>query len=99
MPICDPSDDIDTTHGAFMETAAIMMYLDLDITAETSNPYLAGALGVPVWLALPIVPDRRWLLGRSDSPWYPTMRLFRQSQPGDWASVFAKIESASRDVL
>ena len=65
-------------HGAFMDTAAIMMNLDLVITSDTSVAHLAGALGVPVWVVLPFVPDWRWLLDRSDSPWYPTMRLFRQ---------------------
>jgi len=60
--------------------------------------HLAGALGVPVWLALPYVPDWRWLLDRSDSPWYPTMRLFRQNKPGDWAGVFDEIQGALRSV-
>jgi tetratricopeptide (TPR) repeat protein len=85
---------IDTEHGAFMDTAAIMMNLDLVITSDTSVAHLAGALGVPVWLALPFVPDWRWLLDRSDSPWYPTMRLFRQKQLGNWEGVFEEIEAA-----
>ncbi len=89
--------EIDTEHGAFMDTAAIMMNLDLVITSDTSVAHLAGALGVPVWVALPYVPDWRWLLERSDSPWYPTMRLFRQKQPGDWAGVFGEIEAALRE--
>jgi tetratricopeptide (TPR) repeat protein len=88
--------DIDQTRGAFMDTAAIMMNLDLVITSDTSTPHLAGALGVPVWVALPFAPDWRWLLDRSDSPWYPTMRLFRQKSPGDWKSVFEEIEAALR---
>ena len=71
-----------------MDTAAIMKNLDLVITSDTSVPHLAGALGVPVWVALPFVPDWRWLLDRGDSPWYPTMRLFRQGRAGDWAGVF-----------
>src|SRR5262249_54779530 len=62
--------------GAFTATAAIMKNLDLVITSDTALAHLAGALGVPVWLALSCAPDWRWLLGREDSPWYPTMRLF-----------------------
>ncbi len=88
--------DIDTVNGAFMDTAAIMMNLDLVITSDTSVAHLAGALGVPVWVALPFVPDWRWMLDRSDSPWYPTMRLFRQKRLGDWAGVFEEIEAALR---
>jgi hypothetical protein len=60
---------------------------------------LAGGLGVPVWVALPFVPDWRWLLNRSDSPWYPTMRLFRQKKPGGWTDVFVEIEEAARGQL
>ncbi len=89
--------EIDTEHGAFMDTAAIMMNLDLVITSDTSVAHLAGALGVPVWVALPFVPDWRWLLDRSDSPWYPTMRLFRQKRLGDWKGVFGEIEAALRE--
>jgi Flp pilus assembly protein TadD len=76
---------------SFQETAAIMQNLDLIISTDTSVPHLAGALGLPVWLALAHVADWRWLMNRSDSPWYPTMRLFRQPQPGDWHSVFTAI--------
>ena len=86
--------ELDTTSGPFMDTAAIMMNLDLVITSDTSIALLAGALGVPVWLALPFVPDWRWMLNRNDSPWYPTMRLFRQSKPGEWADVFDRMGEA-----
>jgi tetratricopeptide (TPR) repeat protein len=89
--------DFDAACGAFMDTAAVMMSLDLVITSDTSIAHLAGALGVPVWVALPYVPDWRWLLDRSDSLWYPTMRLFRQKQPGDWAGVFEAIQKALRE--
>jgi tetratricopeptide (TPR) repeat protein len=95
----DLGEEVDTVHGAFMDTAAIMMNLDLVITSDTAIAHLAGALGVPVWVALPFVPDWRWLLDRSDSPWYPTMRLFRQQRPGDWEGVFEEIETALRTVL
>jgi Flp pilus assembly protein TadD len=83
--------DLDTVHGAFMDTAAIMQSLDLVITSDTSVAHLAGGLGVPVWVALPFMPDWRWLLNRDDSPWYSTMRLFRQKAAGDWAGVFGEI--------
>ena len=80
-----------------MDTAAVMKNLDLVITSDTSVPHLAGALGVPVWVALPFVPDWRWLWDRSDSPWYPTMRLFRQKKAGDWEGVFEEIRAALAD--
>jgi tetratricopeptide (TPR) repeat protein len=89
--VFDPGDNLDTAHGPFMDSAAIMENLDLVITSDTSIPHLAGALGVPVWVALPFFPDWRWMLDRTDSPWYPTMRLFRQSIRGDWHGVFEKI--------
>jgi tetratricopeptide (TPR) repeat protein len=76
----------------FADTAALLMNLDLLITCDTAVAHLAGALGAPVWVALPLVPDWRWLLDRDDSPWYPTMRLFRQRKLGDWIDVFQEIE-------
>jgi tetratricopeptide (TPR) repeat protein len=75
----------------FSRTAALIANLDLVITVDTAMAHLAGALGAPVWLLLPQVPDWRWLLGREDSPWYPTMRLFRQSQRGDWPELVARV--------
>jgi hypothetical protein len=93
QPILEFGGDLDGSHGPFMDTAAIMMNLDLVITSDTSIPHLAGALGVPIWLALPFAPDWRWLLDRGDSPWYPTMRLFRQKSPGDWTAVFEEIHA------
>jgi ADP-heptose:LPS heptosyltransferase len=74
--------------------AAQVAAMDLVITIDNSTAHLAGALGVPVWVLLPFAPDWRWLLDRKDSPWYPTMRLFRQPQPGDWQSVVEEVESA-----
>lgn len=71
----------------FADTAGVIDQLDLVISVDTSVAHLAGALGRPVWLFLPYAPDWRWLLQREDSPWYPTMRLFRQHRPGDWHSV------------
>jgi tetratricopeptide (TPR) repeat protein len=78
----------------FAETAAAICRLDLVITVDTSVAHLAGALGRPVWLLLPYAPDWRWLLERDDSPWYPTARLFRQKQAGDWPSVAGDIAAA-----
>jgi ADP-heptose:LPS heptosyltransferase len=83
----------------FAETAGLISQLDLVISVDTSVAHLAGALGKPVWLLLPFVPDWRWLLDREDSPWYPTLRLFRQPQRDDWASVFAKIQQELRALL
>ncbi|GGI29670.1 tetratricopeptide repeat protein [Bradyrhizobium guangdongense] len=71
----------------FSETAALVSCLDLVISVDTSVVHLAGALGAPVWTLLPFNPDWRWLLNRNDSPWYQSMRLFRQPKRGDWASV------------
>jgi hypothetical protein len=74
-----------------MDTAAVMAYLDLIVTPDTSIAHLAGAIGAPAWVALPLAPDWRWLLGRDDSPWYPTLRLFRQERRGDWHNVFNRM--------
>lgn len=90
---------MDEANGAFMDTAAVMKNLDLVITADTSIPHLAGGLGVPVWLALPTICDWRWLLDRDDSPWYPTMRLFRQKELGDWNDVFLRIAEELDNVV
>jgi tetratricopeptide (TPR) repeat protein len=77
----------------FSDTAALIENLDLIISIDTSVAHLAGALGKPVWTLLPYVPDWRWMLNRDDSPWYPTMRLFRQPSPGDWNSVISKLHN------
>ena len=80
----------------FADTAAIMANLDLVISSCTGPAHLAGALGVPLWVVLPLSPDWRWLLGREDSPWYPTARLFRQTRVGDWAAVAGRVADALR---
>ncbi len=77
--------------NAFLDAAAVMRCLDLVITSDTSIAHLAGALGCPTWVALKHMPDWRWLLDREDSPWYPTLRLFRQREPGDWEDVFERM--------
>ena len=75
--------------GDFAETAAVLANLDLLVTCDTAAVHLAGALGVPTWLAVSPVADWRWLERRADSPWYPSVRIFRQQTRGDWADVFA----------
>jgi Flp pilus assembly protein TadD len=77
--------------GAFLDTAAILKHLDLLVTSDSAVAHLAGALGVQVWLVLGKAPDWRWQLGREDSPWYPTMRLFRQRKHGEWRDVFERL--------
>jgi tetratricopeptide (TPR) repeat protein len=94
LSIFHPGHDVDRAHGAFMDTAAIMMNLDLVISSDTSLPHLAAALGIPVWIALPFVASWQWMRDRHDSPWYPTARLFRQKTPGDWDQAFAEIHTA-----
>jgi tetratricopeptide (TPR) repeat protein len=89
-------EDFDAGPDAFVDTAAVMESLDLVVTLDSAIAHLAGALGRPAWLALQFVPDWRWQLDRSDSPWYPTMRLFRQKARGDWQSVFTAMEEALR---
>jgi tetratricopeptide (TPR) repeat protein len=85
------TDPDETGADALLETAALMSALDLIITSDTSVAHLAGALRLPVWVAVPAVPDWRWLLERTDSPWYPSMRLFRQRLAGDWLEVFERM--------
>jgi tetratricopeptide (TPR) repeat protein len=81
---------------SFEETAALIMQLDLVIAVDTGVAHLAGALGKPVWLLLPANSDWRWLQARSDTPWYPGMRLFRQTTAGDWRTVVAQVAEALR---
>lgn len=83
--------NFDNENNAFIDTAAVIMNCDLIITSDTSIAHLAGALGRPVWVVLSYIPDWRWMLNRLDSPWYPTMRLYRQKNLNDWDSVFNKI--------
>ncbi|HLI11267.1 MAG TPA: tetratricopeptide repeat protein [Alphaproteobacteria bacterium] len=78
----------------FADTAALVAQLDLVITVDTSVAHLAGTMGVPTWLLLPFAPDWRWLLEREDSPWYPSLRLFRQPAPGAWDAVIARLQEA-----
>jgi ADP-heptose:LPS heptosyltransferase len=74
-----------------MDTVALMSALDLIVTTDTLTAHLAGALGIPVWVVLSASPDWRWLTEREDSPWYPTMRLFRQRAGGGWSEVYERV--------
>ena len=98
FPVVDLGSGVDETAGAFMDTAAIMKHLDLVICSDSAIAHLAGGLGVPVWVALPTVPDWRWLLEREDSPWYPTMRLFRQKELGCWENVFERMADELKQI-
>jgi hypothetical protein len=80
-------ENFDTGFDAFIDTAAVMEICDLVISCDTATAHLAGALGRPAWTALKSVPEWRWQTGRSDSPWYPTMTLYRQPSANDWTSV------------
>jgi hypothetical protein len=97
--VIDWTDRLDETAGPFMDTAALMKSLDLIITSDTANAHLAGALGVPVWVVLPFAPDWRWQLDREDSPWYPTMRLFRPRAQTQWGEVFQRVASELRKLV
>jgi hypothetical protein len=86
-------DEFDVTHGSFVDTAAVMQSLDLIISTDTATAHLAGAMSKKVWLLLPFNTDWRWLLDRLDTPWYPTMRIFKQTKPFDWNSVIEDLHS------
>ena len=92
-------ESFDRDHGRFMDTAALMKNLDLVITVDTAIAHLAGGLGIPVWVVLPKPADWRWLLGGTDSPWYPTMRLFRQTVVGNWTTVIDQICQALTPIV
>ncbi len=95
MKVVDYTEDFND----FSDAAALMENLDLVISVDTAAAHLAGALGKPVWTLLPFVPEWRWLLNREDSPWYPTMRIFRQPSPGDWNSVIARLADELRKII
>ena len=90
MPFTDLTNELND----FEDTAALIANLDLVIAVDTAVAHLAGAMGKPVWMMIPFVPDWRWLLNRTDSPWYPTMRLFRQKSVGDWPGVIQAVADA-----
>jgi tetratricopeptide (TPR) repeat protein len=96
FPIQDFASQLDPTPGAVLDAAAVLCNLDLLISCDTGLAHLSGALGVSVWLAVPFAPDWRWLLGRDDSPWYPTMRLLRAPAPAVWGPVIRRMADALR---
>jgi len=91
-PYQDRIVDVGSHCQSFQDTAWAIERLDLVISVDTSVAHLVGALGKPVWILLPWLSEFRWLLDRSDSPWYPTARLFRQPQPKDWRSALTLVK-------
>jgi len=85
--------------GAFLDTAAVLMNLDLLISVDTSVAHLAGALGVRTWLLSSLTPDLRWLVAREDAPWYPKTRLFRQQRYGDWDELLERVGDELRNTF
>jgi Flp pilus assembly protein TadD len=90
MEIADFTSDLHT----FADTAAMLANLDLIVTVDTAVAHVAGAIGRPVWILIPFRPDWRWMVDRDDSPWYPSMRIFRQKTRGDWADVIDRVKNA-----
>ena len=89
MHVFDEAFDVE--HGSFVDTAAIMQDMDLIISTDTATAHIAGALGKKVWLLLPYVTDWRWLHNRTDSPWYSSMRIFKQPHPFDWQTMMDEL--------
>ena len=87
---------LDPGPSAFVDTAALLAGVDLLVTNDAPIAHLAGAVGVPTWVALPVGPDWRWMSDGTETPWYPRLRLFRQDQPGDWSGVFSTMERMLR---
>ncbi|HWY86484.1 MAG TPA: glycosyltransferase family 9 protein, partial [Gemmataceae bacterium] len=96
--VLDLSEGLDN-EAAFTDTAAVLKNVDLLVTVDSAVAHVAGALGAPVWVVLALTPDWRWLLDREDSPWYPTMRLFRQKRFGDWSEVFERLAAEVRGLI
>ena len=96
MRVETPGPGFDSGPNAFVDTAAVMHNMDLIITSDTSIPHLAGALRRPVWVALKKIPEWRFMLDRADSPWYPDMKLFRQTKTGEWRGVFEQMAGELR---
>jgi hypothetical protein len=94
-----PMHDLGSELTDWRDTAAVLQQLDLLIAVDSAVANLAGAMGLPVWVALYAVSDWRWLLEGSTTPWYPTARIFRQSRVGDWGTVFAEVAAELRQVV
>jgi hypothetical protein len=99
FPVVDLGSRLDEDTGPFLDTAAVMANLDLIVAVDTAVAHLAGALGVPVWVPLHFVGDWRWLEEREDTPWYPSMRLFRMEAPNTWEPVFRRLARAARKLV
>jgi hypothetical protein len=97
--VVDFGDELDPLPGGFRDAAALVKSLDLVVSCDSALAHVAGALGVPVWLALSAVADWRWLTERSETSWYPTTRLYRQERLGDWSSVFARMADDLRKLV
>src|SRR5262249_17981761 len=93
LKIVNFADEQDEAHGPFMDTAAMIDSLDLVIACDSSVAHLAGALARKVWVALTDPPDWRWMMDREDTPWYPSMRLFRRQRDEDWSRVIATMRT------
>ena len=90
----DLGEEVEQEDGMFLNAAAIMENLDLVITTDSAPAHLAGALARPVWVCLAAISDWRWLKGGDETSWYPTMKVFRQHNLGDWRSVFGGVQDA-----
>jgi hypothetical protein len=99
FPVVELGRRLDESTGPFLDTAAVLVNLDLFITSDTAVAHLAGALGVPVWMPLSTTPDWRWMTHREDNPWYPTMRIFRQAEHMVWAPVFERMAAELRALV
>ena len=93
LPVGAPVSDFMADVEDFADTAALVANMDLVISVDTAVAHLAGAMGKPVWMLDRFDPCWRWLAGREDSPWYPTMRIFRQQEPGGWLTVTSRVRS------
>jgi hypothetical protein len=96
LPVVELGEELDV-EGAFLDAAAVMLDLDLIVSADTAAAHLAGALGVPAWVPVAKMADWRWDRVRADTPWYPSMRLFRQTRLGDWGPVFRRMAKRLRE--
>lgn len=99
LPMVDIATELDRGPDGFVDTAAVLASLSLVITSDTALAHLSGAMGRPTWVVLPYAADWRWMVARTDSPWYPGMRLFRQPAPGAWTPVFEAVAAALGRVL
>jgi hypothetical protein len=92
-------DSFDVTYGSFIDTASVMKCLDLVITVDTATAHLAGGLCIPTIVLLPFVADWRWLINRTDSPWYPTCYLLRQSRLNDWTTIVEPLKLKIQELM